>query len=456
MLHITYALVIFLLFVACDDGDSSAVQAEEDAGPTADAQAVADATLDGAPEPAAACDDSRPPLVMVHGLLASGDTWGPHAQRFASNGHCADRYHAFDWNTLDRQADHAGALDAFIDAARARHGAEQVDLMGHSAGGGLGYQYLADPARAAKVRRYVHVGSGVTDGPAGPAEAPVPTLNLWSAGDLVVQGGDIPGAENVRLERPDHYAVATSAASFEAIYQFLYAAEPSATEVVVADPLVVGGRVVVLGENTPEEGATVEVWPVGAADGVRQGDAPVATFTVGADGAWGPFTAEPGQRYELLVRSVREGVRPVRYYREPFLRAHPFVYLRTLPVPPGLAGNLLRQIPFDDAHVVLVVFSASRAVIVGESSLTVDGEEMATEALAAPADTTIALFVYDVGGDGEPGGTVGVFDAFPFLAGIDRPLASTGASLEVRFDGRTLHTPRWPSGAEGAVIVTFD
>ena len=88
-------------------------------------------------------------------------------QRFASNGHCQDRYFAFDWNSLAA----AGAdalLDKFIDSVRNVTGADKVHLVGHSAGGGRGYSYLSDPLRAAKVISYAHVGSNVQTGPAGP------------------------------------------------------------------------------------------------------------------------------------------------------------------------------------------------------------------------------------------------------------------------------------------------
>ncbi len=457
--------------LGCDDGGGSVT--DVDAGATLDggaggcaADAGCDATPPGDATPAdagpadaapPACDDSRPPLVMAHGLLAAGDTWGPHAARFAANGHCADRYVAFDWNTLNMQIDHVGDLDAVIDAVRATHGVDQVDLMGHSAGGGLGYRYLRDPARAAKVAHYVHVGSGREDGPAGPDDAPMATLNVWSPDDTVVPGGDIEGAENVALPGLDHYAVATDPAAFAAVYAFLYGATPALTEAPPQAPIEVRGKALVLGDNAAEAGATVEVWAVGAADGQRTGDAPAFTFTVAEDGGFGPFEAAPDQHYEFLVRPTRAGAPAVRYYREPFTRDAPLVYLRTLPVPPSFAGTLLRQVPFDDAHTVLVVFNARAAVLAGTNSLTVGGVEMATPELAGPEDTMIALFLYDVGVDGQDGGPVATFGAFPFLSGLDHVIpADATASIAVTLDGRTVHVPRWPSGSEGAVIVVFE
>ena len=104
--------------------------------------------------------------MFLHGFLGSGDTWTNHAMRLSSNGYCDEHIVAFDWNTLD-QAESAGAdrvveLDARINQVLSLTGASQVDLVGHSAGGGLSYSYLEDADRAAKVAHYVH---GLDDGP---------------------------------------------------------------------------------------------------------------------------------------------------------------------------------------------------------------------------------------------------------------------------------------------------
>ncbi len=414
---------------------------------------------DTEPPPAEApCDDSRRPLVMVHGFLAAGDTWAPHVDGFAAAGLCRERYHAFDWNSLDMQADHALALDQLVERVRERHGVTEVDLIGHSAGGSLGYRYLAEPARASKVARYVHVGSNPAPGPAGPAEAPVPTLNVWSPDDTVVEGDDIDGAANARLPGLDHYAVATAPEAFEAVYRFLYDEAPTEGP----DPgrperVAISGRALVLGENAPEEGAVVEVRPVQADTGRAAPGEPTGRFVLGEDGVWGPVDVEAGQPYVFSVASTRPGAPVVRYYREPFTRPDHLVYLRTLPTPPSLAGALLAGIPFDDAHPVLVVFSASRAILEGVDSLKIDGEELATPELASAEDTTIALFVYDEGKDRADGAEVGLFSAFPFLSAVDRFLdASLEAPIDVSLNGRRLAVPRWPSATEGATIVVFD
>ncbi len=480
--------LLTLALVGCDDDEASADPADamramdmtpvamdmtsdgdaaRDMAPAGDA--IPDAAPDMAPEvdydippppelpPPGACDDSQLPAVMAHGFLAAGDTWSAHVQRFAANGHCVDRYHAFDWNTLVMDpAPHVEALDAFIDAVRAQHGVEQVDLMGHSAGGRLGYAYLADPARAAKVRAYVHTASFPEEAPPTPEGAGTRTLNLWSDADFAVEGADIPGVENVTLEGVDHYAVATAAEAFSTVYGFLYGAPPATTDRAPAEIPVVEGRVLTLGENRIEVGAVVDVWPLDPATGQRAGPAPRARFVTDEAGRWGPFAAEREVPYELHVRPAGDG-RPVRFYRPPFAGDDPLLYLRTLPGPGSTAGLILTQIDFGAEGTVMVVFSSTRAIEFGVDDLRVDGASVLTAALAPPEETLIALFVYDQGGDGMPGRTNPIFEQFPFLQMLDLPIgADPAASVEVRLGDQVVRMPRWPADPEGAIIAIFD
>ena len=141
------------------------------------------------------CDNDHVPVVMVHGFLASGDTYTNHVMRFTANGYCLDRLFVYDWNSIGG-GNSPERLDTFVDEVLSVTGATQLDLMGHSAGGGVGYAYLGDATRAAKVRRYVHIASGDQEAPAGPT-GNVPTLNLYSANDRVISTNDgIDGAQN--------------------------------------------------------------------------------------------------------------------------------------------------------------------------------------------------------------------------------------------------------------------
>ncbi|MCC6624588.1 MAG: hypothetical protein IT385_25290 [Deltaproteobacteria bacterium] len=419
---------------------------------------------DGGDTKADACDPTLRPVVMAHGFLAAGDTWSLQAQRFEANGVCPTHLVAFDWNTLSPDGAE-GALDQVIDRVLAATGATQVDLVGHSAGGGLGYRYLSDGTRAAKVARYVHVASnpapldGVDPGPAGPAGAPVPTLALRSTGDTIVQSqADIPGATNVVLTAEDHYQVATSARAFEAMWQHLHDGPPETTSARAAARPTLAGKALTLGENVPVAGWTVDVWALDATTGRRAGASPEATFTVASDGAWGPFEAVAGARYELHLRGSAATDRPVHYYMEPPTSHDRLVYLRALPGPDSLVGILLSQLPFDDRHTVLIAFSGSSAVVSGRNTLTVGERTLSTPELASAERTTIAFFVFDEGVDQTSAGEATTFAGLltAFLAAVDEHVAASASeSITVTLDGRGLAVPRWPSATEGATVVVF-
>ncbi len=432
------------------------------AAPAASSDAAADATADATADAVTvfhdpSCDATRPPIVFAHGFLAASDTWALQFQRLAENGVCADRLFAFDWNTLTQDLTvPTQELDAFIDSVTKTTGAPQVDLVGHSAGGGLGYAYLADANRAKKVRRYAHVASFHEDGPAGPT-GQIPTLNLWSDGDLVAGAGEITGTTNAKIPGIDHYSVATSAPSFAALWQFFGdGTPPQVTDVRPDDTLTLHGKALTLGENVPEAGGLLTIWPLDAAGNHRDAQ-PAFTATLGADGHFGPFTAELGVSYAFVVKSATAGKPPITYFRPPFTRSDALVYLRTLPSADSLAGTLLAVVPFDDKATVLIVFSASRAILTGVDSLTVDGSELATPDLASAKHTAIAFFVFDADSNGKSDGTpVALFQSFAFLSGVDQFLTPTGPTpIAVTLNGQTLHVPHQPSQTVGPVVVVF-
>ncbi len=406
-----------------------------------------------------ACNDTATPVVMVHGFLASGDTYANQAMRFTSNNYCGNRVYAFDWNTLSQGSNNSALLDAFIDEVLDKTGATKVNLVGHSAGGGLGYNYLSDATRAAKVRHYVHIGSGAQSGPAGP-NGEVPTLNIWSPDDKVVTtGGNIPGAINVSLAGKDHYEVATCAEAFDAMFRFFNNEDAPATLGITSKSNVeICGRVVTLGENEAKISSTIKLYKINAATGERVSSTPEQTLTVNAKGGWGPVSVTPYQTYEFEVNTNESGDRKIHYYREGFTHSNPFVYLRTLPPASSLAGLLLASIPSNDNQSVLVVFSANQAIIAGRDSLSVDGYNLSVPDFCSEDNTTIALFLYDGNNNGQTDlVNQGLFGQFPFLSGVDMFLqAASPAIIPCRFNGRNLFVRNWKSGSEGISIAVFD
>lgn len=408
------------------------------------------------------CDSTHRPLVLVHGFLASGDTYAPQAQRFTSNGYCSRRIFAFDWNSLAQGADNSAALDAFIDQVLAETGAAQVDLAGHSAGSGLCYNYLGNAARAAKVAHYAHLAGNAPAGPAGP-NGEVPTLNVFSDADAIVPGNDAPGCTNVNLLTADHYQVATGAETFRQMFlHFNNGEAPLTTAILPELPQVfprgyvnVSGRALSLGENMPVSGGSVEIFQLDPATGERLRATPDAAFTTTASGHWGPFRAKTHSNYEFKL-VPGGGARTVIYYRESFVRENTLVYLRSFPTT-GLGAILLSSLPSDDDQSVLAIFAASQAVIDGRDELFIDNLELSTATFADASKSAIAFFCYDDGDGVTEGTAVGPFGGFPFLSGVDVfvPTAPP-ASVQLRLNGRTLQVPNRRSASDGVIVAVFD
>ncbi|MEZ4942348.1 MAG: alpha/beta fold hydrolase [Saprospiraceae bacterium] len=401
------------------------------------------------------CDSCRYPVVMVHGFLASGDTWASFQQMFAANGYSTGLLFVFDWNTLSPTSNHAVLLDAFIDQVLAKTGAAKVRLIGHSAGGGLGYSYLSDAGRAAKVDSYVHIGSMPQSGPAGP-DGSVPTLNIWSADDKVARSGTIPGATNIQLNGADHYQVATSEAAFEAVWAFFHP-QLSGTSAVDPEAVVnIAGKVLYFGENRPLANARVDIFQLDPVSGARLNAEPFQSLSSDSLGCWGPVRVDSSGVYEFVAASPDPGGRKVHYFREKFRHSNPLVYLRAIPPPASFAGFLLKGLPDTDSQAVLTVFSASRAVVYGRDSLIIAGKVVSDAGFASAEKTAIAWFFYDDGDNRTTLTPVGMFNDFPFLNGVDMcfPTAEE-ATIPLVFNGRVLNVRNIKS-SDGIVVAVFN
>ena len=386
------------------------------------------------------CSTDKVPVVMAHGFLAAGDTYDELALRLVANGHCADHIFTYDWNTF-AQGSSLTDLEAAIEDVLNQTGATQVDLMGHSAGGGLGFSAITSDWGPEKIRRYVHIASNPSD-----QDLPVPTLNLYSLGDTVVQGSDMADAENVALADADHFEAATRVDAFEAIYEFLYDGPPQRTDIPSDQRLEIWGKALSFGENTPMADTMVYWYLLDSSTGLRLSDTPHFAQTIGTHGLFGPIPAESGQAYEILL----DADIPVRHYYLPFTASHRHLRLRAVPEE-GLAATLLSSIPFDDdSQVKLVSFSKQQAMLAGRDSLKFDGRELLNEERAAPANTLIALFHFDNGSDDTEGEDPVQFNSFPFIRAVDQVLpADANRSFELNFNGKSLHIPYW---GEGAII----
>jgi len=396
------------------------------------------------------------PIVMVHGMLASGDTYSQPAMLFLSNKYPKDFLYAYDWNTT--AANNSASiqqLDVFINDILAKTGRSQVVLIGHSAGGGLGYGYCANANYSNKVAKYIHIGSNSQPKPAGP-NGNIPTLNIYSKGDLIVQGSDIPDAQNVVFDDLDHYEVATSQESFKVIFKFMFPEiELLHKEIQPNARPKIGGRVVSLGENKPEISIKVTMYYINNETAERKNTG--INIEVDNLGYFKDIEVDPNEYTEFVLESNRTGFRTLHYYREPFKTDNPFVYLRVFPPPGTLAGILLSSLPQSDEQSVIAVFSANRAIIHQRDELKVQGIELANEVLCSPSNSTIALFLYDNGNKTSTAAPHPIFGFVPFLKGADIFISTTEPNpVQLEYNDRKLTVKNYKSDSEGVVIAVFE
>ncbi len=402
----------------------------------------------------AIAQSAKLPIVFVHGFLGSGDTYATQFQRFMANGYSANQLYVFDWNSVGAKNNTVALLDSFVNQVLQNTGATKINLVGHSAGGGVGYGYLNDSLRADKVANYVHIGSGKQLKPAG-KHGEINTLNIYSLGDKVVKAGDIPGATNAQHADHDHYEVATSALTFEQMFQFFNPTlKANATVKMVKKP-VVAGKACLMGENTPLANATVEVYAINYQLGKRMDTKPIYQSTTDAQGHWGPFTAQAAVGYEFVLKPSG-GQRTVHYFFEPFTTNNPLVYLRALPKT-GMTALLLNTLPAKDEQAVLAIFSSNRAVIAGRDSLTLNDLTISTPLISPASKTAIAQFIFEDGDGNSSGKLLGTFKSVPFMNGIDYWLDTKKPDpIQLYYNGKYFKLPKRQSATEGIMVMVLN
>ena len=408
------------------------------------------------------CDSDQLPVVFVHGFMGSGDNWATQIQCFSSNGFCEDRLFVFDWNSIGGGPNTGVLLDSFINKILENTKAAKINLVGHSAGGGVCYSYLKDSLHALKVAHYVHMGSMKMKAPAG-KNGEVPTMNIYSTDDKVVRnGGDIPGATNVVQTGNDHMQVATSAPSFTAMYHFFTGTNGSVrTNIEPANGFyrTIGGKAVLMAENTPMAFDSFRVHLINPATGERYknkrsfpGDEYVGWTTFGRDGSFS-FSLNKESYTEFEVHPANG--RTIFYYFEPLVRNSRNVYLRALPTS-GMAASMLGNIPNDDKQTVLVIFTSNNAVIAGRDSLAMDSIPLSLPNLMPASKTSIATFLFDDGDEKTSGKAIKSLSMAPFLTGVDVFIkADENKTMRIYYNGRSIVLPRRKS-SEGIMVVVFN
>jgi len=224
------------------------------------------------------------PMIFVHGGAGSGAQFESQALRFTSNGYPQQFVDVLEYDStfsVNTREQVLANLDALIATVKARTGRNRVDVLGHSLGTTLMHEYLATPARAANVRKYVNIDGRTATAPPGG----VPTLAIWAGRGTA--GREITGAENVTIPNQTHVQVATSAESFKPMYRF-FTGNRALRDISPERWITLSGRAQLFPQNTGVGDRTLEVWEVSGRTGQRKCNRPLARVDVAADGSWGP------------------------------------------------------------------------------------------------------------------------------------------------------------------------
>lgn len=395
----------------------------------------------------AQCDVEQRPVIFIHGFLASGDTWSNAVKFFQQSGYCKNRLYAFDWNSVGGNGkQNEQLLSQFIQQIKKETGAVQVDLIGHSAGGGLARSYLKDSNQARNVAHYVHIGSRkwVENFPWFPNER---CLNIFSTEDRVAgtSAGVIEGANNLRLTEEDHYQVATSVKSLTGILNFLAPTKKAANSLLATKKKVeIAGKAVILGDNMPMKNATVTIYPINQKNG-RRTRKPAINLITAENGGWGPVVVEAGIPYEIELLPSDSKKKKISYFFSSFEQDNPLVYLRGFPEGNRMS-SLLGKIPEEENQSALVIYAASAAMVGGRDSVTVNQFPVCSKELTPASKTVITSFIFDDGDGISSGKTLKQFAAAPFIGGLDR-LLPVGARMkhQIYYNGKLLTVPAYPS-----------
>lgn len=400
------------------------------------------------------------PVIFVHGGSGSGAQFDTQALRLMSNGYPADRIavHEYDstFGTNTMEEVWAG-LDELIAELLRETGADGVDLLGHSLGTTVSQGYLtSSPERAASVAHYVNIDGRTAAAPPGGVD----TLAVWGEGDQTRQ---IIGAQNYYAPAQSHVQVATSAETFAEIYRFFTGHEPKTTDVVPQRGRIqLSGEANVFPQNQGAGGFTLQIFEIDRR-GRREHRRPDATFAIGADGAWGPFKADAGERYEFALTRTDGSVHHL--YFQPFLRSDHLV--RLLTSRPGEGLDLLRE-PSDTSAGFGVIRYKEMWGDQGANNdtLEIDGVNVLNPATAPRTKRVNAMFVGDDNLDGvtDLSAPVQPWFSLPFISAVDLVVPATippDDTVRIEMvaragdgDEEVVNIPNWAT-SQNIVTITF-
>jgi hypothetical protein len=394
------------------------------------------------------CDKKYNPLVLVHGFLGAGDNYAHMLHTLYQAGYCPKNCFVYDWNTMER-VNQTPQLERFIDSIIKITGSKQVDLVGHSAGGGVGYAFLDDSLRMQKVAHYVHIGSTMLKTPAG-KDGSIPTLNLYSADDKVVKGGDIPGATNIKFTRFDHFELVTADSIAACLFEFLHPGIKfsKVTPIQNKGNFSARGRVITLGQNQPQAGAKISVQKVNGMG--APGSIFYETIT---DKSGGYQLKGLEEDVSYLIQCSPINGRKISYFFPKIKPNENLLYLRTLPKE-GMVAAMLGSLPQDSMQTGAIIFSNTKAIISGRDELVVNGLTLSTPAFADASKTAVAWFLLDGNKNGQTDSTlIQPLSNFPFLRAVDICITPASKVFTIQLNGTSYQVPALPSSESLILLV---
>ena len=196
---------------------------------------------------------------------------------------------------------------------KAQTGKSQVDVIAHSEGTTVVYDYLTEGAKAPARRATVAAYATSTARKKTPACA----RSRCGRGDAVMPPAQTRTAHGRRGKRHDpnatHVQTSTSAETFQHIFKFFTGKLPERDIVAQKGTIMLAGKALEFPQNTGLVGDTVQVWPIDF-DGARTASKPLASFEItnGSTGAgeWGPVVAKAGSTLRIRARSSRAKTPP--------------------------------------------------------------------------------------------------------------------------------------------------
>ena len=411
--------------------------------------------------PAADASFRYNPILFVHGIEGSGAQFESQAMRFESNRYPASGIDEVDYDSTRAAGDKSEVdqqIDAAIAALQQRTGKAQVDVVAHSLGTSVMYDYLTNGAMAAQRRANVGHYINVDGQDQNPGVA---TLAVWAGRGT--PGRSMADAENVTIPDQTHVQTCTSAESFVQYYTFLTGRRPR-RDIRRRNRIEVAGKALDFPQNSGLLGATVQVWPVDSS-GQRSMTTPLASIDISdgsiGGGKWGPVSIRRYQRYEFAL--VQAGLPTLHIYYEPFVRSDHTVRLLASPSIEEYAGGR----PGSVSSVTIRYKELWGDQGAENDQLLINGLNVCTETLCPISQQVNAFFAFDRNRDGKTDLSQPdpVLSQLPFIQGADvyvrgssPPDATVSFQLISRGGGgvRTLNVPNWEAINDGVTIQWSD